>query len=159
MSHGQILLRSLPQSKSESKDQVWRNQSQAPVAIALLSYWGVMRTTQHALTGMSSFVKKTFTSVTPRQDTLLSWPANTPETKLLWGELFYCTMFLHNFLLVAPDKSTDKIRSRSSPALSARILSHTLQLKSSYPGEWNESTYVFLTTIVSTYQYIISVET
>ena len=122
-----------------------------------------MRTTQHALTGMSSFVKKTFTSVTPRQDTLLSWPASTPETKLLEGELFFTLCFStisYKSLLIDPQVHVpDKIRSRLSPALSARILSHTLQLKSSYPGEWNESTYVFLTTIVSTYQYIISVET
>ena len=122
-----------------------------PIDVLMLT----MRTMQHVMKRASQCVKKNFTSVTPRQDTLLSWPANTPETKLLWGELFYCTMFLHNFLLVAPDK----IGSRSSPALSARILSHTLQLKSSYPGEGNESTFVLSTRIGSTDQCINFVET
>ena len=122
-----------------------------------------MRKMQHVLKRASQCVKKHFTSVTPRQDTLLSWPASTPETKLLEGELFFTLCFStisYKSLLIDPQVHVpDKIRSRLSPALSARILSHTLQLKSSYPGEWNESTSALLTTIGSTYQYIIFVET
>ena len=121
-----------------------------PIDVLMLT----MRTMQHVMKRASQCVKKNFTSVTPRQDTLLSWPANTPETKLLWSELFF-----HNVLIDPQVQAPDKIGSRSSPALSARILSHTLQLKSSYPGEGNESTFVLSTRIGSTDQCINFVET
>ena len=132
-----------------------------PIDVLMLT----MRTMQYVMKRASQCVKKNFTSVTPRQDTLLSWPANTPEANLLWGEilLFFALCFSaisYKSLLTDPQvRVTDRIRSRSSPALSARILSHTLQLKSSYPGEGNESISVLSTTIWSTDQYVIFVET